>query len=424
MADEGMDLGGGDLGVDTPDIETPDSGLETTETPDLGDAGSPDGAEGSHGGAEAAEAKLLVNGKFSPEFQAEMDRLKTEKPAIAKAINKALREVEGYRRAMPNGLKELKDLRAHVERFGGPQGAEESFKEFAAFRDLDAQFGAGDPRFVEAMIKAEPNAFLKLGPVIFDKYKELHPDGFKSFVAKNVVGEMEKQGFTLSMMRLRDLIGDNPKAMEYFNAAANVFDRLSAEAEKQVELPKPKQDDLAAERQQIADQRAQLELREWGGDAGQILTKIYNSEFSRQLTALKLSPDKVSATDRAEIQERMDFYLKQAVQRNSATTRAFFDARDRDGYKRHMTQFYGREVPRALQRAIAKTVPESKKAAPAPGVKPAPQPGFGRPAAAAAGYTMVAKRPEAFEIDPLRTSKEDFFAKQATLKSGKKVTWR
>src|SRR5580658_2354464 len=136
MADEGLDLGAAEEAVDT-GVESVDAdlGTENVEVESDASEGDAEGQQRELGGSEPKS--LFANGKFSPEAQAKIDKLKAEDPAFAKQISRAIREVEGYRRALPQGLREVKELRAHVEKLGGLPGIEETVQDLAFFRDLD-----------------------------------------------------------------------------------------------------------------------------------------------------------------------------------------------------------------------------------------------------------------------------------------------
>jgi hypothetical protein len=413
MADEGLDLGAvEDTGVESSGVETD---LGTPETPDTGDQDPAEGADAAR--AEAQEAKLLVNGKFSPEFQAEIDRLKVEKPGVAKAITRALREVEGYRKALPQGLKEVRELRTAMQQYGGPDAIRQTREELAYFNDLDTQFTAADPRFVEALIDTPEgkDSFLKLGPAMFAKYSEMHPEGYKQMVAKAAVSEMERSGFRTAMTLLKHVIKANPEALEYFNQAASVFDKLTDDAEKKVELPKREQTPELDQRAQDLTQREQaLARKDWSGEATSLFTNTYTSEFERQTKGLK-----VSGQDRAEINERVRIMLKPILDRENGRLEAFFAQGDRDGRNRHLTALYNREIPEVLKRAIAKTLPGRKAAVAAP--KPG-TPGA-KPVAVEPGFQWVAKAPGLTEIDPSQTTQQMFLEGKAILRGGRKVMW-
>lgn len=348
------------------------------------------------------------------------------KPEVGKLLTKAAYRVAELDREFPGGLTEVRELRDKVEEFGGLTGIQEKLDGLTELDGLAQQFMAGDPAFVEDMATSSPESFAALAPAFLDRYAQIHPEGFGAYVGRVVYGDMQRNDVPLLMARLADVLGDNPKAVEIFNALNAYLGGYKTLAAKSVEPPRPKT--AAAQPQQADQQRKEeeLRLREWKIERDQAQRSMVDAEYTKALAGRK--PD---TEERAQIKELFIVRSKAAADKLFPgwfeKSQRFIKSGDKAGYLRYLGSIYRRVIPDAMASSVASTMKAARKpaaAAQTPGTKPAAaaKPTGGGEAGGA--FKPVAAEPSTWDIDYNRTSTAMLKENKAFLKSGARVSWK
>lgn len=408
------------------------------ETPDLDTTPEGDAANLNADGTPKTDEEVVAEttpvtslfdatgNKLNPAVKGALEKLKAESPSIAKLLNKAIYRTAELDREFPGGLTEAKELRDKIEELGGVTGIEQHVEVAGEFRKLADLYEAADPAFIDDMIESNPQSFAALAPSMLAKYGEVDPQGFAAHVGRIVFSDMSKAGVPLYMMRLADLIGDNPKAMEAFEVLNNYLGVWKGLAEKSPEAPRtatkqaPKTDDLARREED-------LRAREWKTERETLQKTVTDGEYVKALAGRK--PDQ---EERAQIRELFTIRSKAAADRLfpgwAEKAQRFIKTGDKPGYLRYMQSIYKRVVPETMASAVAATLRGKKAVIPPANGQPngqqKPQQQQNGATSSNGGYAQVAKEPDTWSIDFDRTSSAMLQQNRAVLKGGKMVSWK
>lgn len=378
-------------------------------------------AERTEGAEPQGDVKLFDDeNKLSGPVKVGLQKLREADPKVATVVSRAVFRFAEMEREFPGGLPEVLEMRSKLEEFGGFDSIQERLEGAEELTGLADQFMEGNPAFVEDMLESSPESFNALAPIVFQKYAETQPDAFASYIAKIVASDFQKCNLPLMMMRLEDMLGDNAAAREILGQVNGYLAGFQALANKApaVAPPGPKK----APARTSADQREeQLRSREWNLDRQAVQKTIVGDAYAKAAAGRK-----ASAEERAEIQWRFMNRAKIEADRMfpgwNEKSQRFIRNNDKAGYLRYMTSIYKRIVPEAMASAVQRTL---RGKAPGPGIPrgTSQKPGA-TPVAAAAGFTMLSKEADTWQIDYGRTSPAMLRENRAILKDGKKVQWR
>ena len=397
-----------------------DSTDSTTEEQPVAEEQAPEEAPA------VTSAKLIEAGKLSAEAKQTIAEIKAKNPALANQLQRALFKADAIDKVLPGGLRQAQELQKQIADWGGPEKVQQTREELAYFSDLDAQFTAGDPRFITAMIDtpAGQEAFQKLAPAMFDKYLEMNPEGYGAYVSKVFIADMVQERIPLALERLQDFLpADKPQALAAWKEIQQYINRINKLSQQPVAPTKasaaksPEVDARAAE----LDKREQdLTRTEWRRESDSDRLKVFTAEWAKLTAGRKLTDIQTAA-----VKELYASRLHNAASRMpefNENLQKYFAAGDKAGFMRYLSSVHKAEVPRALKAAMDAILPSR------PGPKPGTPPqvalpkegGIGKPAP---GFEFIGKRPDPNEIDPIR-SVGLILQGKAVLRSGKKVYWR
>lgn len=421
MADEAAVLDSPEIQESAP-VETESTPVDTsTDAPaDGADESTESEAPATEDGQPATgEQKLIDGNRLSDAFKARLEQIKAEDPKLAAQLNSAVRSADAWSRAFPGGLKEAAQFKQTVEQVGGAEGIQQLQSVQREFAELDELYDAGDPKFVEKISEASPEAFAKVAPAVFEKYLQVHPEGWTNYVSKVFVADMQTQGIPLQLERLQDFIADNPKAMAVWGKLAEYVNRINGFATKAVTGgPKnPGAPTPDAKVQELTERENTLTRTEWSTAANQNRMGVFNAEFTRLTNGRKISEDQ-TATIKELYVSRLQAAIKRTPDFNKNCDRYFVN-KDKAGYLKYIGSLYKAEIPKALAAAVNAILP-GKPGPAKPAASPAaPKPG--QPAQVQRGAKLVAARPK--EIDVTRTTPTMISQGKAVLPDGTLVQW-
>lgn len=385
--------------------------LDVTDSGDTGDTGSGEGGESgetsqasTETGAEASPVVADANGnlKLSEKARAELDQIKQRDPKLAREMRAALFDRQALMQKVPGGVKEALATIEAYEAEGGSEAAQSIRAENQMWKDLDADFQKGDPKFVQDISAGNPEAFAKAAPHVMNKFAELDPDGFSYQVSRVFAQDMAANNIALTMERMKDhILGEDGKVkpgMEgmarQWQALASYVDRVNGMAAKppaaKVDVAKP------GARGSDIDQREQaLTIREFGSERARILDSVTSAAFKTNLGARKASESQMSAI-RELYETRLDKMLR-SDKKHCDTIDRYVAAKDKAGYAKHMQAAYKAKAPQAMEQAFKAIMPgkpgpvaaKAVAAKSATTIKPADATGFARVAAKPASNTIA-----------------------------------
>lgn len=412
--------------VDTP---APDATGDTTDlaTTDGGEGGEPttDVETPTTEVAATGGNVLSVNGKITAATSTALATIKAQNPAVAAQLTRAAYAVEAFRAEFPGGLKEAREMKAQLAELENFGPIAQTRQELEGFREYDRQFMAGDPRFVETMIAADPAAFQKLAPSMFVKYSEVNPEGHGTLVAqstmKDLMDSRVPMSLEMSTVLLDDLgqriqaeapgaVGLFNRLVQNFNSVVSWVQKVDAQSKKQVAAPEAAKPDQTQDNERIS-----LLSKVWSADTGRSLAQKFQSEFTRLSAGRRFTTDQ-----KADIQERFSMRLQKALEAIPGfedRVSQYLRAGDQEGHLRYINSMYAQQVPRIMAALIKPAAPVAAKTA------SAPAPGTPAPTPIATGFQRISAMPKREEINWKLTDQKHIMADRAILNDGRRVQW-
>lgn len=396
------------------ELETP-----TEEEPLEQPAEGADEAAELEGEQEQVEVTSLfdVDGKkVAKPIRDTLAKLKTENNPAAKLITDAVYRFGELKREFPGGLSEVRELRNQVEKWGGTTEIESAIQTAGMFAEMAKAFENSDPAFVDDMVESDPEAFGKLAPMVFDRFREVNAEGWSAYLGRIVYGDLQKNDIPLALMRLSDLIKDKPDAVQLLGTINEYLGGYKALADKApaATTAKPK-----AATNNDGQRESDLRAKEWNLDRKQVQSTIRTESLTKALAGRKPTTEEAAQIEElfgARAGRLADSYFKGWREKSQA----YIKRNDKAGYMRYMESIYRRIIPEAMASAVASTL-KGQRAGTGTPVKRTPS---GTPLKAADGFSPVAQEPDTWAVDFNRTSQAMLRENKAVLKDGKKVVWR
>ena len=403
MADEAL--------LETPEVEEVDLGAETVDSGE--DSTVTDDSTRVDAGAEPHEDTAPVisdaNGqlKLSDKARAELDRIKADNPKLAREMRAALFDRQTLLAKVPGGVKEAIATIEAYEAEGGSEAVQQVKAELGQWKDLDADFQAGKPEFVNDIAAGNPDAFIKAAPTVMTKFAELAPDRFSHEVSKVFAQDMAANDVMLTMRLMQREIGLLPEAsrgevLKLWTQLAGYVDRVNGLA-KNAPNTESKVADVSRGTSDIDQREQALTIQEFGAERARVYDQVTESEFKKQLGTRKATETQISAI-RELFDSRLDKILRSDKNHTSKVDR-FLAAKDKAGYRRHMEAAYRAKSPLAMEQAFKAVMPG--KPGPAKLATPAAKSagGAAKSATVTTGFTRVGTKPDHNQVDWTRTAR-------------------
>ena len=359
-------------------------------------------------------------------------------PAFENQLRKVLHENRQLRSEF-GGIQGARDRIAELEQqvaeFGGPEELSEARGELEFFHNLDAQFTAGDPRFIQAMIDAPGgrDAFLKLAPAMMAEYERLWPEGFSHWLNGKMLDMLRGADFRVNLLRVKDYLGmlpntqENPaqqNALAFWNALAQINDWLMESVKNKPASAAPVAAAAATDNRasELDSREIALKKREFA-NAGR---DEINAEFSRQWKALA----KGTSAIQSHVRPSFDLKMQAALKADKSVDKAiqgYFSRNDVEGYRLFQRAQYQKHGARILKAELGHYRTGKVAASVTSGAPPVPQPVASR---TEAGWTILGRPLTAAERAlvnydvPGVDTRSMYFEGKAYLKDGRKVQFK
>lgn len=378
-----------DVSSDVSEVESGDNVDSSTETTDV------QNTEDSAPVISDANGQL----KLSETARAQLDKIKAENPKLAREMRAALFDRQALLAKVPGGVKEALATIEAYEADGGSEAVQRVKEDLGMWQDLDADFRAGKQEFVNDISAGNPEAFVKLAPMVMQKFSEIASDLYSYEVAKVFSQDMAANEVALNMRLLQREISLLPEQsrgeiQKLWNTLAGYVDRVNgmartppkSEAKPTIANPNPTYD---------IDQREQaLTIQEFASEKARVLDSVTSAEFKKNIGNRKATETQISAIQ--ELYEaRLDKMLRSDQNHMSKVDR-FLAAKDKAGYAKHMAAAYRAKSPLAMEQAFKAVMPGKPGPIPA---KPAAKPATAGKPALTTGFTRSATKPNHNDID-------------------------
>ena len=423
----------GEALLDAPVEETVDSSVDT------GDAGaqtddssaqvddSTQQDDGAHGAQDDTAPVISdANGqlKLSETAKAKLDEIKAENPRLAREMRAALFDRQMLAQKGLTVKQALETIESY-EAEGGSEAVQQVKAELGQWKDLDADFQAGKPEFVNDIASGNPEAFTKLAPVVMSKFSELAPANFAYEVAKVFASDMAASDVVLTMRLMQREIGLLPEASR--GEVQKLWTQLAAYVDRVNGLAKtpPKAETKPADVPRgTSEPDNSLTVEQFAWERAKVKEAVTRTEFEKNAAGRKLSEERVSAIQ--ELYENALDRLVKAIPGHTAKVDRFLAAKDKAGYRKHMEAAIRSKAPEAMAAAFRKAGIGAK---PGPVAKPVakPAPGVAKSAQANAGFTRTATKPDKNQIDWPRTKaarRTDADANRYVMRNGEKLIYQ
>jgi hypothetical protein len=385
--------------VEAEEIEGGEETQESIESPESQESTEQTEAQDEPSIIEA-DGKLKLSGKALET----LTKLKAENPKQAREFRAALFDAATLKKEFPEGIREAVALKQELEEIGGTEGLSKLQGVNSEYMSLIDAYNAGDPKFIQEMISANPDAFGKVAPQVMSKFAEVDPDGFSYQVSRVFAQDMAANEVPLAMkLFLREIQdpADPTKVKPGMNGILEIYNTLKAYTDRVTGLaskpPAAKEGAKPEAKTSEVEQREQaLTVREFQTERNAVKSAITEAEFKKNLGNRKLPSDKVST-----IRELYESALNRAVQatpKHKETVDRYVAAKDRTGYRKYMDGVIRKNAGAAMAAAFRKA---------GVGDKPGPKAVAAKTAAvktassttATAGFNRVGAKPNHNEVD-------------------------
>jgi len=412
--------------------ETVDQSAESTDqSTDTSSADVSQDIEITETQTDSAPVVADANGqlRLSEATKAELDKIKAENPRLAREMRAALFDRQTL---VSKGLtvKQALETIDAYEAEGGSEAVHQAKEELGQWKQLDEDFQAAKPEFVNDIAAGNPEAFVKLGPVVMSKLAEMAPEVFSHEVSKVFAQDMAASEIPMQLKLLRRAIEDpaNPGKVkpgmedvtEFYNAVQGYVNKITGLAQNA-----PKQEAKASTTQtpEVESREQQLTIREFGAERAAVKDAITKTEFEKNAAGRKLSAEKVSTIQ--ELYESSLNRLVQAIPGHKAKVDRFVAAKDKTGYRKHVEAAIRSKAPEAMAQAFRRA---------GVGAKPGPQPvkkpattAVTKPVTATAGFTRTGTKPDRNQINWQATNSVRRTAADSNkyvMRNGDKLLWQ
>lgn len=369
----------------------------------------------------AGEPKqFVIDGKkLDADAHATLTELAKTNPQLSRELRDALFQADGIKRM--GGLTEIRNTVAAVKEFGGVDGIKQTLTAYRELDNLDRQFTAGDPKFIQAMVGTPEGkeAFAQLAPDMVNEWSRVNQSGWASYMAKVALDDAERTGrMSFNIELLEHHIGDNPKALSIIARMKAYFEELGKVAkgslvpEKMVAPPDERERGLS-------ERESKLQLQEFNGPIREGRKSIFESSMAELTAGRKLTDQQKAAA--LKLASTMISEHLQGTDYN-AKLESFFKAKDNAGAAQYSNGILKRAIPRIVKEALDTYGTVQQRPGPKPG-QPTVAPTPGVPRGTSAGYQRIAAPPKPDQID--RVASAGLIREgKAVLLDGRRVVWR
>lgn len=418
MDEAGADGGGGLAVMDSPsfgaDSPAPDAG--GTSDGDVLDAEFVDQPQESTALTTQTAPPVAVQGqhayeggKLTESGKAALAAVRSISPKVANEVQSALAMRDWFRQQFPAGKREISDMRALIQKYGGAEQLQE-LKGIADYMvSLDRMYDSSDPRFI-AEITTTPQqqqSFVGLMPSALEKFEQLSPERFGQQMAKRFAHLMTEARLptlfttTSALMNRASAAaakGDADTGLSFLSEIIEQYNQIHAVVAQIYKASEAAGTTTAVQAQpragdermqQIEQKERSLRQQEWSLAVTQDMPKVYTKAMDAALQNRKLTDDQKS-----KVAEYYRLRMMAKVNAFKNNGERHIQTGDKDAYMREQLGFYRRAIPEAVNQAISDVL----------GTKPGPKANGATEPQVVNGAIEVQRAPDFNDIDWVRTA--------------------
>jgi hypothetical protein len=243
------------------------------------------------------------------------------------------------------------------------------------WRDFDNAFKAGDPRVINHMIESNPGSFQKLIPEAMDRYAEVNPEGFSTYVCRSVSGYLSNAQVPLQMALLERVLPEqapiDPQTgrpdpglqtvIEAFKVIRGVVNDINTRAQDKIE---PKIGQQAAQAQDGSNDLESREMNvlndEWLRDVRPRSDAFAVAEVQKAYPGKRFTPSEVASIQGAIRQEV--FARVRANDGYQQRIKSLLKAKNKTAYAMTVESEHKKIIPGAVKRAVDDVLEKRKSA--------------------------------------------------------------
>src|SRR5581483_5661896 len=425
-------------GLETDVVEEPvETGLEDTET--VEDDGTGDGEGGKQGEGEGA-----IDGRKLPaQVRSFLKTAKEADPAQAgtiKELGDGYFRYQAYKQVFPK-VEDARAASAALQAIGGQDGIADIQGRIADMEEVDALLASGDASVLDRVAEIAGEGLVKLAPAFLDRVAQQSPEAFGEMVKPHLVAALNGAGLGTVLGQLAEAfeMANMPGASAEFKQAAQskastlIKNMIGWLNEQNQSVQNAKKNAVNPSEQKLSEREKALQTKEENSfregirsTTSQHFNEVTGKALGPYLKQLNLSMDAKRDLAQGVIDEVSR--LMEGDQSYQKQIKALLSAKSRD--PKRIASFINAKIDAIAEQATKSVVMRrygnslnGKRSAAKPGGKQQPQ--QGKPtSAAASGVVRVAQKPDRSLIDYDKTSDIDLVQGRATLKSGKRVSWR
>lgn len=264
IADVGPVESGGDVAVETPEIESgaPETAeQQTTETPE-----------------QQKETEETRPGRPP------IDPIKNAFDKLKKADPKAAAELRKSYYTLQQKANEASEL---LELHGGEEGIANLKAEAEEFAQALSKVASGDPAILDDVLADSKDGFLKLAAASIDKMRSVDPAAYDRTLAPHLLETLERTGVAQTIGLIARFIqaGDGEGAIAQVAKAQEwlaQLDKFAKENKLASTSNDPRDQQIKSEREQLDKEKAEIYQKQINTS----VTRSINGEISRHLTPL------------------------------------------------------------------------------------------------------------------------------------------
>jgi hypothetical protein len=404
---------------------TDDASLETVDEVE----GSEDGTEGDQENAEAEtegdESDKADGRAMPPKLRSLLKELQAKDPKLAKELKGSFFTAKSFQTVFASP-KEAAKAKEVIESLGGAEGIQSLESERAAWGNVDAQLANGDPKLIENIARDNPEGFVKLAPVVMERFAQADPEGYNRVIAGVFHSTFQSRGGLVDALATvaRDLQDGKPEnaaqVISQIQQWINGFEKLATSAPS-VKKQDPERAKLEQEKAEWQKQKLTNFNQSVAGQYNAFKKDAVTKQLDGYLKGRKIDADTYTVLESnimAEVGRVLDLDKDFKAQLNKLQR-----SLDQDGITKLLKSRTEKLLPDAVKKVynllsrVGGGGPQKSATKPnAAGTKP-------NTVVAPKGFIKVNKMPPIDQVDHSRTTYEMKINNQVVLKNGKRVTW-
>jgi hypothetical protein len=423
-------------------LDTPVDGLETDVAEEPVETGLEDTETVEDDGTGEGEGEGTVDGRKLPaQVRSFLKTAKESDPAQAgtiKELGDGYFRYQAYKQVFPK-VEDARAASAALQAIGGQDGIADIQSRIADMEEVDALLASGDVSVLDRVAEIAGEGLVKLAPAFIDRVAQQSPEAFGEMVRPHLVAALNGAGLGTVLGQLAEAfeMSNMPGASAEFkqaaqNKASTLIKNMMGWLQQQNEaVQNSKKNAVNPSEQKLSEREKALQAKEENSfrEGIRSTTSSHFNEVTGKALGPYLKQLNLSTEAKRDLAQGVIDEVSRLMEGDQAyqkQVKALLSAKNRDA--KRIASFINAKIDAIAEQATKSVVMRrygntlnGKRSAAQGGKKPGQQ----KPTTAAAGAPVrIAQKPDRSLIDYDKTSDMDLVQGRATLKNGKRVSWR